>query len=95
MKILLSSPKADFPSFEVDHQISLALGILGAAAVKVRGAGRFGTNAATILLERREDAGKAIEALHQAGIPAEAAPIAIGYAGRIGLNSGHRGLRHG
>jgi hypothetical protein len=76
MKILLAPPKPDCPSFEIDHQISVALRILYAAFVKIRGAGRFGSDSATILLEHDQDANRALDALRGKGIEACTEPEA-------------------
>jgi hypothetical protein len=70
MTILLDPPKPDAPSFEIDHQIVVALATLHGALVRIRGAGRFGGYSATILLEREVDAETALVALSSAGIHA-------------------------
>ena len=74
MKILLEPPKVDSPTFEVDHQIAVALGVLHDAVVMIRGAGRFGSGAATIQLVRDGDTVKALAALQKVGIQAHEAP---------------------
>src|ERR1017187_9156412 len=56
MTILLEPPKPDSPTFEVDHQIAVALATLHKSFIRIRGAGRFGNQSATILLERDGDA---------------------------------------
>jgi len=68
LKILLTPPRPDSPSFEVDHQIAQALVALHDASIKIRGAGRFVGDTATILLARDADGGKALEALRGNGI---------------------------
>jgi hypothetical protein len=68
MTILLDPPKPDSPTFEVDHQIAVALAALHASLVKIRGAGRFGDQIATIVLQRDEDADVALAALSSVGI---------------------------
>ena len=73
MTILLDPPKPDAPSFEIDHQIAVALAALHDAFVKIRGAGRFGDKTATIVLQRDGDADMALAALNSVGIRATAA----------------------
>ena len=73
MRIRLTPPRPDSPSFEVDHQIALALAALHAVSIKIRGAGRFGGET-TILLARDADSGKALEALGKKGIEGFAEP---------------------
>jgi len=68
MKIRLTPPQPESPSFEIDHQLALALATLHDAAIRVRGAGRFGRNIATILLEGHSDIGKALNVLRSKGI---------------------------
>jgi hypothetical protein len=68
MTILLEPPKLDSPTFEIDHQIALALATLYHALVKIRGAGRFGGHAASIVLERETDTDVAVAALDKVGI---------------------------
>jgi hypothetical protein len=68
MRILLDPPTQNAPSFEIDHQIAVALATLHHALVKIRGAGRFGSRSASILLERDRDADMALAALNRAGI---------------------------
>ena len=68
MKIRLTPPRLDSPSFEVDHQIAVALAAMHDASIKIRGAGRFGRDTATILLARDADSGEALEALRKKGI---------------------------
>lgn len=66
--IRLTPPKPDSPTFEVDHQIALALVTLHDAQIRVRGAGRFGRETATILLARNADSDRALEELQKKGI---------------------------
>ncbi len=68
MKIRPTPPQPDSRSFEVDHQIALALAALHDASIRVRGAGRFRRDTATILLARDADTGEALEALRKKGI---------------------------
>jgi hypothetical protein len=70
MTILLDPPKPDSPTFEIDHQIALALAALHDALVKIRGAGRFGDHAASIVLARDGDTDRALAALHGVGVNA-------------------------
>jgi hypothetical protein len=70
MTILLDPPKPDAPSFEIDHQIVVALATLHGALIRIRGAGRFGGDSATILLESDVDAETALVALNSVGIRA-------------------------
>ena len=70
MTILLDPPKPDSPSFEIDHQIVVALAALHGSSVRIRGAGRFGKECATVLLQRETDAQIALKALQRAGIRA-------------------------
>ena len=70
MTILLDPPKHDAPTFEVDHQIAVALAVLHNSLIRVRGAGRFGNHSATILLERDGDADTALAILKSVGIRA-------------------------
>lgn len=70
MRILLDPPKPDAPSFEIDHQIALALAKLHDSLIRIRGAGRFGQHRASILLEREADADTALAALNSVGIHA-------------------------
>jgi hypothetical protein len=72
MTILLDPPKPDSPSFEIDHQIAVALAALHGSYVKIRGAGRFGRQCATVLLQREVDTQIALNALARAGIRAVA-----------------------
>jgi hypothetical protein len=68
MTILLDPPKPDSPTFEVDHQIVVALAALHDSLIGIRGAGRFGKSTASILLERDRDTDKAVAALNRVGI---------------------------
>jgi hypothetical protein len=68
MTIYLDPPKRDSPSFEIDHQIVIALGALYKHLIKIRGAGRFGELSATILLQSDGDADLAMAALKSVGI---------------------------
>ena len=70
MTILLDPPKPDAPSFEIDHQIVVALATLHSALVRIRVSGRFGSHSASILLEREGDADTALAALNNVGIHA-------------------------
>jgi hypothetical protein len=70
MRILLDPPNPDAPSFEIDHQILIALVALHSSLVRIRGAGRFGAHSASILLERDGDADMALAALNSVGIHA-------------------------
>ena len=70
MTILLEPPKPDSPTFEVDHQIAVALATLHKSFIRIRGAGRFGNQSATILLERDGDADTALAILKNVGIHA-------------------------
>jgi hypothetical protein len=70
MRILLDPPKPDSPTFEIDHQIAVALAALHGSLIKIRGAGRFGNQGASILLERDGDADPALTALSRVGIRA-------------------------
>ncbi len=70
MTILLDPAKPDAATFEVDHQIAIALATLHKSLVSVRGAGRFGTPSASIVLERDGDAETALAVLKSAGIHA-------------------------
>jgi hypothetical protein len=70
MRILLDPPKPDSPTFEIDHQIAVALAALHGSLIKIRGAGRFGNYSASILLERDGDADPALTALKRVGIRA-------------------------
>ena len=67
MKIRLTPPQPDSPTFEVDHQIALALASLHHASIKIRGKS-IGRDTATILLARDADSGKALETLGDKGI---------------------------
>jgi hypothetical protein len=67
MRILLEAPNPDSPTFEVDHQIQKAIVALHDSQVGIRGAGRFGGEAA-IILKRNEDRARAVDALSRAGI---------------------------
>jgi hypothetical protein len=60
MKLLLDPPKPDSPTFEVDHQIAVALAALHESFIRIRGAGRFGDQTATIVLQRDRDADAAL-----------------------------------
>jgi hypothetical protein len=71
LRIVLRPPKPDAPSFEIDHLIVHALAALHRCLVKIRGAGRFGTRGAAILLQREDDSAVALAALREAGIDAE------------------------
>jgi hypothetical protein len=71
MTILLDPPRPDSPSFEIDHQIAVALAALHKSFVKIRGAGRFGMSRATVLMQRDADRQIALKALEQAGIRAK------------------------
>jgi hypothetical protein len=71
MKILLDPSKPDSPTFEVDHQIAVALATLNESFIRIRGAGRFGDQTATIVLQR--DADVALAALNSVGIHAATA----------------------
>jgi hypothetical protein len=73
MKILLDPPKPDSPTFEVDHQIAMALAALHESFIRIRGAGRFGDQTATIVLQRDGDAEVALAALNSVGIHASVA----------------------
>ena len=68
MRIILDPPTPDAPSFEIDHQIAVALATLSGSLVRIRGAGRFGSNRASIILQREADAETALAALERAGI---------------------------
>ncbi len=70
VRILITPPKPDSPSFEVDHQIAVVLAPLHEAMVKIRGAGRFGSDTAVVLLERDRDADRALAASKSVGIQA-------------------------
>jgi len=70
MKILLDPPKPDSPTFEVDHQIAVALAALHNSLIRIRGAGRFGDQTAIIVLQREGDADLALAALGRVGIRA-------------------------
>jgi len=70
MTILLDPPRPDSPSFEIDHQIVVALVALHKSLVKIRGAGRFGSSPATVVLQRAADKQIALKALEEAGIRA-------------------------
>jgi hypothetical protein len=70
MRILLQPPRPDAPSFEVDFEIQKALVALHGNSIKIRGAGRFGDGAAAIVLQRENDAARALAALRGAGIRA-------------------------
>ena len=70
MRILLHPPTPDAPSFEVDFEIQKALVALHQHSIKIRGAGRFGDGAAAIVLQRENEAGRALAALNSAGIRA-------------------------
>jgi hypothetical protein len=77
MRILLDLPMPDSPTFEVDHQIVVALATLYGSLIRIRGAGRFGNRNATIMLERDADAGTALAALSSVGIRAAIAADAV------------------
>lgn len=68
MTILLDLPKPNSPTFEVDHQIVVALSTLHRSLIRVRGAGRFGDHSASILLENDRDADAALAVLNSVGI---------------------------
>jgi hypothetical protein len=70
MTIVLDPPKPNAPSFEIDHQIAVALATLHGSLIKIRGAGRFGGRSASILLERDRDADTALAVLDSVGIHA-------------------------
>jgi len=70
MTILLDPPKPDSPSFEVDHQIAVALAALRNTFIMIRGAGRLEDHGAGVLLDRNEDAGIALAAPNSVGIRA-------------------------
>ncbi|HVN28686.1 MAG TPA: hypothetical protein VMT64_09390 [Candidatus Binataceae bacterium] len=70
MTILLDPPKPDSPSFEIDHQISVALAALHGSLIRIRGVGRFGREYAMVLLQRDADGEGALTALRRAGISA-------------------------
>ncbi len=75
MKLLLQPPKSDSPSFEVDHQIQIAIAALHGYLIRIRGAGRFADGSAGILLARDSDAEIALAALRHVGIRAMASEI--------------------
>ena len=68
MRIVLDPRTPDPPSFEIDHQITVALATLSGSLVRIRGVGRFGSDRASIILQRVADADKALAALERAGI---------------------------
>jgi hypothetical protein len=70
MRIVLDPPKPNAPSFESDHQIAVALATLHGSSIKIRGAGRFGSRSASILLERDGDVDTALAVLDSVGIHA-------------------------
>jgi hypothetical protein len=78
MIVLLYPPKPDAPSFEIDHQIAVALATLHNSLIRIRGAGRFGNHCASISLEREGDTETALAALKTVGIHA-----AIGEESRL------------
>lgn len=71
MTILLDPPRPDSPSFEIDHQIVVALATLHESLVKIRGAGRSGSSPAMLVLQRDADQQIALKALEEAGIRAK------------------------
>lgn len=75
MKLLLQPPKFDSPSFEIDHQIQIAVAALQGYLIRIRGAGRFADGAAAILLARDSDADIAVAALRHVGICATASEV--------------------
>jgi hypothetical protein len=92
MRILLDPPKPNAPSFEIDHQIAVALATLHGSFVKTRGAGRFGSRSASILLERDEDGDTALAVLDRIGIHAtlRADPRRVGSAFTRKLSQSHK-----
>jgi hypothetical protein len=72
MKLLLDPPKPASPTFEVDHQIAVALAALHESLIRIRGAGRFGDQTATIVLQRDGDVDVALADLNSVGIHAAA-----------------------
>ena len=74
MQILLQPPRLGAPSFEVDFEIQKALVALHGYSIKIGGAGRFGDGSAAIVLQRDNDAARALAALKEAGIRASSIP---------------------
>ena len=68
MTILLDLPQPNSPTFEVDHQILVALSTIHRSLIRFRGAGRIGNHSASILLENDSDADAALAALNSVGI---------------------------
>ena len=68
MKIRLTLPQPDSPSFEVDHQIAIALVSLREASITVRGCRPIRTRHSNDIAGKDADTGKALEALCDKGI---------------------------
>jgi hypothetical protein len=62
MTILLDPPKPDSPTFEVDHQIVVALVTLHQPLIGSRGAGSFEIRRASVLVEQDRDTDEAVSA---------------------------------